>query len=200
MAIILLFTIVTAGAMIGDRTGVGGGSGGKTAPDGSPIGNEPIVPVDGACPSVQTVDQLVKNWCGVASSAQVISFWQGNWEHYSSRSYMATWGGVIRQDKLSRDSGKSYQYTNDVNKAINSLKSGKPVIAYTALYGFRHIIALTCYDDASETFTANDSEPRGRGGQQSVQRISGVPLTKSNLTGHYSGTLVYGHPMFLVTN
>jgi len=35
MAIILLFTIVFAAAMIGDRTGLGGGSGGKTAPDGT---------------------------------------------------------------------------------------------------------------------------------------------------------------------
>lgn len=53
MALVLLFSMLTSAAMIGDRSGLGGGSGGKTAPDGSPIGEvfpptEPVVP-SGVC-------------------------------------------------------------------------------------------------------------------------------------------------------
>lgn len=156
--------------------------------------------IAGNCPRIQTIDQLVAGWCGVASAAQNIVFWKGNYPYYSSRSYMNTWGSRISQSRLNKESGKNYQFTNDVNKVIASLKSGKPVIAYTRLYGSQHIIVLTCFDESTQTFTANDSEPRGRGGQQSVQRIGGVPLTVSNLTGPYNGSAIYNHPEFLVIN
>lgn len=188
MALVLIIMIVTAAALVGDRTGVGSGT---TNPGG---GGTPIVPVSGVCPSVQTIDQINSGWCGRASQAQIIAFWQGNYAYYSTHLV------GLSAATLNSLSGKSYRYTNSAQDVVNSLKSGKPVIAYTTLYRSNHIIVLTCYDDETQTFTANDSEPRGRGGQQSTQKIGGVQLTLSNLTGPYNGASYYGHPEFLVTN
>lgn len=199
MLFLLLGAFAGASTMVGDRTGSGSGSSNPGGSGGS--ATAPVVPVAGTCPQVQTMQQYVGGWCGVASSAQVIAFWQGDYAKYASRAYMESWGGLIQADKLNRDSGKSYHYTDSVQEVVDSLAAGKPVIAYTALYSNMHIIVLTCYDDATKTFTANDSEPKTKGGQQSVQKIGGVPLTVSNLTGRYSGHGPYpSHPMFLVTN
>ena len=187
MAIILLFTIVFAAAMIGDRTGLGSGT---TNPGGTATGPGTTAPTppttgSGECLSVPAIKQNGPSWCARGTAQMVVAFYKPSigtnptWQN----SHME--GGMNLGLLNSYLSGTGVTYSNRgcgasaLNGAISAINSGKPVIYYSTYGGqAMHFFVLTGYDATTKVFSGND--PWSGGG--CISTILRHALTYSNLS------------------
>lgn len=197
-------SLFAAAAMAGDRTGVGAtlGSGGSTGGTGGTdeglVSSDPLTPPSaGGCINVPYIQQggndhgRVGQWCGRASQAMVISYFNPENSWYKTFNFQDSHG--LSASTVRNLSGKPYVAITttpksrpsnpDMDAVINSINKGYPVIAYTrGLTSANHIFVLTGYDAASQTFKANDTY--GGPSRACITKIGGKTITKSNLASH----------------
>ncbi len=136
---------------------------------------------------VPFIDQRNRGWCGRASQAMVIAFFdRGNLPKYDSLAFLSD--HLLSDATVASFSHQNYHYARpSLDAVINSLASGYPAIVYTDFYD-QHIFVLTGYDPATETFWANDTFSSAEGGApKDTQVIDGIRLTKGNLQSHLMG-------------
>jgi len=145
----------------------GGGTGGETLAGRL---NVPYIP------------QADTGYCGRASQAMVIAFFDpANLNKYKNPSFQRNY--PLSEGAMQKFTHRNYRYGNpSLDKVINSLSRGYPVLVYTDLYSQgQHIFVLTGFD--GNKFWANDtfgSEARAK----DIQTLGGIPLTKENLQKH----------------
>lgn len=145
---------------------------------------------------VPFIKQAADNYCGRASQAMVIAYFDiKNLAKYQNPQFQHDHG--LNESTVQSYTKKNYHWGNpSLDAVINSINKGFPTIVYTNFYG-QHIFVLTGYDASTQTFWANDTFiyrdgiiPRG------IQFIDGVKLTKENLQAHLEAQ--YGHTFLYV--
>ncbi|MEI6039928.1 MAG: transglycosylase SLT domain-containing protein [Candidatus Berkelbacteria bacterium] len=163
-------------------------SGGKCIDSSSNIANSTS---NGACLPVAFIHENHGGFCGRASQAQVVNYFNPNQYPSPTSSAFQEKNGLSAKTVHDK-SGKPYIGTGqsaNIEAAINSIQKGFPVIVYTDLEGGQHIFVLTGYDSATQTFRANDTNSGIRDNfQTTCTSILGGPrgvlLTKANLLAH----------------
>lgn len=135
---------------------------------------------------VPFIKQAADNYCGRASQAMVIAFFDiKNLAKYQDPQFQLPSNMGLKDTTVQDYTKKNYHWANpSLDEVINSINKGFPAIVYTDLYG-QHIFVLTGYDESTQTFWANDTFIYRNGViPKGVQSINGVKLTKDNLQKH----------------
>lgn len=129
---------------------------------------------------VPFIDQRQYGWCGRASQAMIIAFFDhANLSKYDSYQFLRS--HPLSENTMQDFTKKNYRYGNpSLDTIVNSLSRGYPAIVYTDIYG-QHIFILTGFD--GERFWANDTMSYIQN-HKDTQVLGGVSLTKENLQKH----------------
>lgn len=131
-------------------------------------------------------DRYVADWCGRASQAMTINYFNSNQTpDIKSFAFQNKYG--LNASTIASKSGKPYVGIKkpDLNSAISSIQKGYPVIVYTnGIYSGNHIFVLVGYDSATQTFFANDTF--GGPSRACTSKMSKYTLTASFLSSKLS--------------
>jgi len=153
---------------------------------------DPSAPINGQCMNVPYIQQggndhaFYPAWCSRASQAMVTAYFNPD-----KLSYIQTFAfqnaHKLNASVLAQETGKKYVgvHTTDIEAAVRSVKAGYPVIVYTrGAYGNgNHLFVLTAYDEATQTFSANDTFG-GAARSTCISKVGSLVLKKSELKSH----------------